>query len=93
MNSTLGCSADVRQPQINGFVMGLQDQIERLEMRLANLASQLNPVLRPGEPSLAKDCGEKAPELAPLAGAINSSVRRVGLLDDIVCDLLNRLEV
>lgn len=83
-----------RQSQTKDQLQLLNNTILSLRDSVNILTDRLEPVLRAPEPT--NECCDKNPpeeQLAPLAGEIRSCHNRACDINDLLNDLLNRLEV
>ena len=84
-------SAPCRETQTMEQFSNLRESIENLESRLAQLASRLDPVLRPESPS---PCGVlKDTELVPLASQIRDAKYRIDGYAERIASWLDRIEL
>lgn len=80
-----------RRPQVDEAVARLQDTAERLDLTVGQLVDRLRPVLVNVDD--APQLTAAKPELVPLAGALHDVAYRIGRLQDVLAETLERLEL
>ena len=96
-DSHLACEDPMDKPpvvQIQDVANCLASRVELLETRLKDLVYRIQPVLRPAEPSPAIDnCGPENDELCPLAICLFGFSVKLDGVNEVLADVLARLEV
>ena len=95
MSNEVGCAklaSPEREPQVVAQKEKLNRVLNELEGLVGDLHARLEKVLRTPEPSPpTEDCVEN--EIVPFAHEIRVQKRRVGSSNELIRDILNRIEL
>jgi hypothetical protein len=94
-SSVAGGATEIRQRDVIDATGSLERVISELENRVTVLQEQLQAVLMPkmAEPASAPSGKIPQPSRSPLAEGLNTGVRRLETVLDLINDLLRRTQV